>query len=131
MASSGAKVLQTRSVAMAMRHNVNLQVLSSFTNAAGTFVVSEDSVVEQETISELPIVQTRQRSPLLAFRINPVLRPRYLARWQMRIECRHDCAKVPTQTKTTDISFSLGRADLDKAVETINGIKAELGFDSG
>ncbi|MEL0142569.1 MAG: aspartate kinase, partial [Alphaproteobacteria bacterium] len=51
MASSGAKVLQTRSVAMAMRHNVNLQVRSSFTDAPGTFVVNEDSIMEQETIS--------------------------------------------------------------------------------
>ena len=39
MASLGAKVLQTRSVAMAMRHNVNLQVRSSFSDAPGTLVV--------------------------------------------------------------------------------------------
>ena len=51
MASAGAKVLQTRSVAMAMRHNVNLQVRSSFSGAPGTLVVNEDSVVEHETIS--------------------------------------------------------------------------------
>jgi aspartate kinase len=42
MASSGAKVLQTRSVAMAMRHDVNLQVRSSFNDAPGTLVVNED-----------------------------------------------------------------------------------------
>ena len=42
MASLGAKVLQTRSVAMAMRHNVNLQVRSSFSDIPGTFVVDED-----------------------------------------------------------------------------------------
>ena len=46
MASLGAKVLQTRSVAMAMRHNVNLQVRSSFSDAPGTFVVDEDSIVD-------------------------------------------------------------------------------------
>ena len=51
MASLGAKVLQTRSVAMAMRHNVNLQVRSSFTDAPGTLVVNEDAIVEQEKIS--------------------------------------------------------------------------------
>ena len=36
---------------MAMRHNVNLQVRSSFSDAAGTLVVNEDSIVEQEKIS--------------------------------------------------------------------------------
>ena len=51
MASSGAKVLQPRSVAMAMRHDVNLQVRSSFNDAPGTLVVNEDSIMEQETIS--------------------------------------------------------------------------------
>ena len=51
MASLGAKVLQTRSVAMAMRHNVNLQVRSSFSDAPGTLVVNEDAIVEQEKIS--------------------------------------------------------------------------------
>nr|ADI19860.1 aspartokinases [uncultured alpha proteobacterium EB000_46D07] len=51
MASSGAKVLQPRSVAMAMRHDVNLQVRSSFNDAPGTLVVNEESIMEQETIS--------------------------------------------------------------------------------
>ena len=51
MASLGAKVLQTRSVAMAMRHNVKLQVRSSFSDAPGTLVVNEDAIVEQEKIS--------------------------------------------------------------------------------
>ena len=36
---------------MAMRHNVKLQVRSSFNDALGTLVVNEDSIVEQETIS--------------------------------------------------------------------------------
>jgi len=42
LASLGARVLQTRSVEMAMKHGVPLQVLSSFTDAPGTFVLEED-----------------------------------------------------------------------------------------
>jgi len=42
MASLGAKVLQTRSVEMAMRHGVRVQVLSSFADTPGTLVVDED-----------------------------------------------------------------------------------------
>ena len=51
MASLGAKVLQIRSVEMAMKHHVRLQVLSSFVDRPGTLVVDEDEIVEQELVS--------------------------------------------------------------------------------
>ena len=51
MASQGAKVLQTRSVEMAMNHRVRVQVLSSFVDAPGTLVVDEDEIVEQQVVS--------------------------------------------------------------------------------
>jgi len=131
MASSGAKVLQTRSVAMAMRHNVNLQVLSSFTNAAGTFVVSEDSVVEQETISGIAYSPDEAKITIAGLSDQPgVAATVFGALANAHVNVDMIVQSASTQTKTTDISFSLGRADLDKAVETINGIKAELGFDS-
>lgn len=53
MASLGAKVLQTRSVAMAMTHGVRLQVLSSFDDVPGTLVVNEEEIVEQELVTGL------------------------------------------------------------------------------
>lgn len=51
MASLGAKVLQTRSVELAMNHGVRLQVLSSFEDKPGTLVVDEDEIVEQQVVS--------------------------------------------------------------------------------
>ena len=51
MASLGAKVLQTRSVELAMNHRVRVQVLSSFTDAPGTMVVNEDEIVEKQVVS--------------------------------------------------------------------------------
>lgn len=51
MASQGAKVLQTRSVALAMKHGVRTQVLSSFEDKPGTLIVGEDEIVEQEILS--------------------------------------------------------------------------------
>jgi len=51
MASLGAKVLQTRSVELAMKKAVRLQVLSSFEDMPGTLVVNEDEIVEQELVS--------------------------------------------------------------------------------
>src|SRR5712671_3495259 len=51
MASQGARVLQTRSVELAMNHRVRLQVLSSFTDTPGTLVVDEDEIVEKRVVS--------------------------------------------------------------------------------
>ncbi len=50
-ASLGAKVLQTRSVEMAMRHGVTVQVLSSITGDIGTFLIKEDEKMENELVS--------------------------------------------------------------------------------
>ena len=51
LASVGAKVLQTRSVELAMKKRVRIQVLSSFEDKPGTMVVDEDEIVEQAIVS--------------------------------------------------------------------------------
>ena len=51
LSSQGAKVLQARSVALAMNYNVNLQVLSSFDNKPGTMIVNEVDNMEKTKIS--------------------------------------------------------------------------------
>ena len=51
MASLGAKVLQTRSVEMAMNHKVIVQVLNSFNDEAGTLLFEEEDIVEQKRIT--------------------------------------------------------------------------------
>jgi aspartate kinase len=51
LASLGAKVLQTRSLELAMKYGVRLRVLSSFENKMGTIICSEEEVVESKEIS--------------------------------------------------------------------------------
>ena len=51
MASTGAKVLHTRSVELAMKNNLTLQVLSSLTKKNGTFIVDEKELIEKEIVS--------------------------------------------------------------------------------
>ncbi len=51
MSSMGAKVLHTRSVELAMKNNLTLQVLSSITQKKGTFVLDEDKLIEKEIVS--------------------------------------------------------------------------------
>jgi len=51
MSSTGAKVLHTRSVELAMKNNLTLQVLSSITKQSGTLVVDENQLIEKEIVS--------------------------------------------------------------------------------
>ena len=51
MSSTGAKVLHTRSVELAMKNNLTLQVLSSITKQSGTLVVDENKLIEKEIVS--------------------------------------------------------------------------------
>ena len=51
MSSTGSKVLQTRSVELAMKNNLKLQVLSSFNKGKGTFIINEKELIEKEIVS--------------------------------------------------------------------------------
>jgi aspartate kinase len=131
MASSGAKVLQTRSVAMAMRHNVNLQVRSSFNDTTGTLVVNEDLVLEQETISGIAFSPDEAKITIVGLPDRPGIAASVfgaLADHHVNVDMIVQSAS--SATKKTDISFSVGRADLPNAVDIINKIKAELEFES-
>ena len=131
MASSGAKVLQTRSVAMAMRHNVNLQVRSSFNDAPGTLVVSEDSVVEQETISGIAYSPDEAKITIVGLPDRPgVAAAVFGALADHHVNVDMIVQSASSAVKKTDISFSVGRADLNKAVDIINKIKELLEFES-
>ena len=129
MASLGAKVLQTRSVAMAMRHNVNLQVRSSFSDATGTLVVNEDAIVEQEKISGIAYspdeakvtIQGLPDKPGTAAAIFGELSENYI-NVDMIVQ------SATGEGQGADITFSLGRGDLAKALELINAGRDRLGF---
>ena len=71
MASLGAKVLQTRSVEMAMKHNVRLQVRSSFSNESGTFVCSEEEIMEKEVISGIAYSRDEAKLTLVGVKDSP------------------------------------------------------------
>ena len=80
MASLGAKVLQTRSVELAMNHRVRLQVLSSFEDAPGTLVVDEEEIVESSAVSR--IAATKRKSRLSGCRTTPASPPLSSARYR-------------------------------------------------
>ena len=131
MASLGAKVLQTRSVAMAMRHNVNLQVRSSFSDAPGTLVVNEDLIVEQEKISGIAYSPDEAKITIQGLSDQPGIAAGVfgaLADNQVNVDMIVQSAATAGQK--TDITFSLGRADVDKALKIINDSRESLAFES-
>ena len=130
MASLGAKVLQTRSVAMAMRNNVNLQVRSSFSDMPGTFVVDEDSVMEKETISGIAYAPDEAKITIIGLPDEPGIAASVFGQLaQNHVNVDMIVQSASSQSQRTDITFSLGQADLEKAVEIIKKNKDSFKFD--
>src|SRR5947199_971190 len=129
MASQGARVLQTRSVELAMNHRVRLQVLSSFTDTPGTLVVDEDEIVEKRVVSG--IAYSRDEAKITVQRVAD--RPGVAAAIfgplaDSAINVDMIVQNISADGKTTDLTFTVTRADLDRAVEVLQGCREALGF---
>ncbi len=129
MASLGAKVLQIRSVEIAMKHGVRLQVLSSFVDAPGTLVVDEDEIVEQEAVSgiaysrdEAKITLTRvpDRPGVAASIFGPLA--------DANINVDMIVQNVSETGDSTDMTFTVTKADLARAEKVLAGRKPELKY---
>ena len=129
MASQGAKVLQTRSVEMAMNHRVRVQVLSSFTDAPGTLVVDEDEIVEKQVVSgiaysrdeaKITVQRVADRPGVAAAIFGP------LADDAINVDMIVQSASE--DGRTADLTFTVARADLDRAVSVLEKGRAVIGF---
>jgi aspartate kinase len=128
MASQGARVLQTRSVEMAMNHRVRLQVLSSFTDAPGTLVVDEDEIVEKRVVSgiaysrdeaKLTVQRVADRPGVAAAIFGP------LADNAINVDM---IVQNISEDGHTDLTFTVARSDLDRAVAVLEDCRNTLGF---
>jgi aspartate kinase len=129
MASVGAKVLQTRAVEMAMKHAVRLQVLSSFTNKPGTLVVDEDEVVEQELVSGIAYSRDEAKITLVKVADKPGVAARIfgpLADASVNVDMI--VQNVSDDGKATDLTFTVTRSDLDRAVAILEERHDDLGY---
>ena len=130
MASAGAKVLQTRSVAMAMRHHVNLQVRSSFTDAPGTLVQNEEKQMEKQKVSGIAYSAEEAKITVVGLPDKPGIAAKIfgvLADLHINVDMIVQSASA--DLKKTDITFSLARLDLEKAVSDLTNLKDELAFE--
>ena len=129
LASLGAKVLQTRSVEMAMKHRVRVQVLSSFTDAPGTLVCDEDEIVEKELVSGIAFSRDEAKITLVGVDDRPgvaagIFGP--LADANVNVDMI--VQNVTPDGRHTDITFTVGKADLDRAVALLEAKKSEIVF---
>jgi len=128
MASQGAKVLQTRAVALAMKHRVRLQVLSSFTDAPGTLVVDEDEIVEQQLVSGIAYSRDEAKITLVGVADKPgVAAAIFGPLAEANVNVDMIVQNVSADDSMTDLTFTVTKADLDRAVQLLE--RPDRGFD--
>ena len=120
MASLGAKVLQTRSVQLAMKEGVRLQVLSSYTDEPGTLVVDEDEIVEQAVVSGIAYSRDEAKISLMGVSDKPGVAARIFGPLtNANVNVDMIVQNVSEDGSTTDLTFTVAQADLRKAVDTL------------
>jgi aspartate kinase len=130
MASLGAKVLQIRSVEMAMKHHVRLQVLSSFVDKPGTLVVDEDEIVEQELVSGIAYSRDEAKITLAHVPDRPgVAAAIFGPLADANINVDMIVQNVSGGGEYTDITFTVAKSDLDRALNLLKGRQTDLKFE--
>jgi aspartate kinase len=135
LASQGAKVLQTRSVELAMNHRVRLQVLSSFADQVGsdlpgTLVVDEGEIVEQEIVTGIAYSRDEAKVTLLGVADSPgVAAAIFGPLTDAAINVDMIVQNVAPDGKSTDMTFTVSKADLSRAVAVLEGARDQLSYD--
>lgn len=129
LASQGAKVLQTRSVEIAMNHNVVLQVRSTFSDAPGTLLVREEDIMEQQRITGIAYSRDEARITLSGVKDKPgvsaaIFGP--LAASNINVDMI--VQNVAPDGKVTDVTFTVARGDLNNAVRALEAVKSQLEY---
>ncbi len=141
LASVGAKVLQTRSVGLAMKEGVRIQVLSSFTEEGapvaddlpGTMIISEDEMETDDMESQLitGIAHDKNESKITLTRVPD--KPGAVANIfaplaEAAINVDMIIQNVGREKGETDVTFTVPSADLDRALQVLEGAKESIGY---
>ena len=131
LASLGSKVLQTRSVEIAMKQGVPLQVLSSFedhvgSDMPGTLVVKEEEIMEEELVSGIACSRDEAKITLLRVADVPGVASKVFSPLgKAGVNVDMIVQNVSADGKATDMTFTVARADLPRALEAIKNIEVE------
>jgi aspartate kinase len=142
MASLGSKVLQTRSVELAMVHKMRTRVLSSLVNPdamkpttletwgdIGTIVCSEDEIVEQQIVSGIALAKDEAKVSLIKLADKPGIAARIfgpLAAANINVDMI--VQNVSADGRHTDLTFTVTEAELARALDVLKGAKTDIGY---
>jgi aspartate kinase len=137
MASLGAKVLQTRSVELAMVHGVPLQVRSSFVepdadpgnDQPGTLVCDEGEIMEKQVVTSIAYARDDAKVTLLKVADKPGIAARVfgpLAAANINVDMI--VQNVSEDGRFTDLTFTVPAGDLERTLDALATAKAEIGY---
>ena len=135
MASLGAKVLQTRSVELAMAQNVPLRVLSSFVEPGeapgqGTIVCDEEEIMEKRIVSGVAYSRDEAKISLFGLPDHPgVSSEIFGALADANVNVDMIVQSHARTADTANMEFTVGKRDAARTVEIIQAAKAKIGFD--
>jgi aspartate kinase len=129
MASQGSKILQIRSVEFAGKYNVPLRVLHSFQDGPGTLITMEqDTSMEQPIISGIAFNRDEAKLTIRGVADTPGVAFRILgAISDANIEVDVIVQNVAEEDNTTDLTFTVGRQDYEKALQILQQTGSDLG----
>ena len=143
LASVGAKVLQTRSVGLAMKEQVRVQVLSSLTGddapaadtLPGTMIVGEEEIedVERQLITGIAHDKNEAKITLTGVPDKPgsvaaIFAPLSAANINVDMIIQNIAHRSSGSTSATDVTFTVPSADLPRSIEALNQARGEIGF---
>jgi aspartate kinase len=136
LASVGAKVLQTRSVELAMKEKVRVQVLSSFTEGSGgslpgTLVVDEEDIVEKELIAGVAYSRNEAKITVMTIPDRPGVSASIFGPLaEANINVDMIIQNVAHDGSTTDLTFTVPESDLARALAVLDAARADIGFET-
>jgi aspartate kinase len=131
LASLGAKVMQSRSVEFAKKFGVVFEVRSSLNDNPGTIVKEETDSMENVVIRGVTLDKNQAKVTLAAVPDQPGAASRIfkaVALLNINVDMIVQTSSHGTGAQTTDISFTLDKPDLARALKTLEGLRREIGF---
>ena len=131
MASQGAKVLQTRSVALAMKNKLKINVLSSFEDKEGTFVVDDEEIMEKNIVSGIAFSFDEAKLKVVGLPDKPGQASKLFSSLGERaINVDMIVQSSSADRNATDLSFTVPKSELNESLKVMNSIQKEIGFET-
>ena len=130
LASVGAKVLQARSVELAMKEKVRVQVLSSFNDTPGTMVVDEDEIVEQELIAGVAYNRNEAKVTVIGVPDKPgIVAAIFGPLAEANVNVDMIVQNIAHTTKKTDVTFTVPRTELPLSLDVLEKLRETIGYE--